>query len=82
MFPENMKHYFAEKLCTFHYWMLEIGPAMSWEEYLKRCETEGRQTNMVVTLPSKEFIDATLRRTKEIKKAPPPEGVVEPKTTS
>jgi hypothetical protein len=57
-FPVGVHHYFSEKACTFHFWLLQVFPKRSWEEYLKFAKAEGASIGYVLTFPPDEVIRA------------------------
>lgn len=60
-FPEGMHHYFDEKVCSFHHWVLYVRPRRGWEEYLTFVQAEGAAAGYHVTLPPDEVIRAVIR---------------------
>jgi hypothetical protein len=59
-FPVGVHHYFEEKVCTFHFWLLYVRPKRSWEEYLKLERTHSESAGYVLTFPSEELVKAVL----------------------
>ena len=50
-FPPGVHHYFQEKVCTFHFWLLYVKPKKGWEEYLKFTTADGASAGYVLTFP-------------------------------
>lgn len=60
-FPEGMHHYFDEKVCSFHYWLLYVRPRKGWEDYLSFEQADGAAAGYHVTLPPEEVIRTAIR---------------------
>jgi hypothetical protein len=60
-FPEGMHHYFDEKVCSFHHWLLYVRPRKGWEDYLIFAHADGAAAGYHVTLPPDEVIRAVIR---------------------
>lgn len=60
-FPEGMRHYFDEKVCSFHQWFLYVRPRKGWENYLAFARADGATAGYHITLPPDEVIKAVIR---------------------
>ncbi len=56
----GVHHYFEEKVCTFHFWLLYVRPKRSWEEFLKLERAHSESAGYILTFPSDELIKAVL----------------------
>jgi hypothetical protein len=59
-FPEGMRHYFNEKVCSFHYWFLFVRPRKEWEDYLTFARADGASAGYHLTLPPDEVIKTAI----------------------